>query len=156
MTVRFRQRGRHDHHQTSSPPARRTANGRYRGDAEDWDIWDATGEPVRLHGGGGDWPSIGDGYWSAELWVGTMENTNGALTPSMVTLNADHVELTPEQARRYAGYLLEAADVAQRAGLETCHPWPGGPRVNIQNDNGKAKPYQVRQVLKAIDKKGEP
>lgn len=32
-------------------------------------------------------------------------------------------------------------------------PWPGDPRVNIQNDRGKAKPYQVRQVLAAIDKK---
>ena len=31
-------------------------------------------------------------------------------------------------------------------------PWPGDPRVNIQNDHGKAKAYQVRQVLKAIDK----
>jgi len=35
-------------------------------------------------------------------------------------------------------------------------PWPGDPRVNIQNDKGRAKPYQVRQVLKAIDKKEEP
>jgi hypothetical protein len=26
------------------------------------------------------------------------------------------------------------------------------PRVNIQNDKGKAKPYQVRQVLEAIAK----
>lgn len=34
-------------------------------------------------------------------------------------------------------------------------PWPGDPRVNIQNDHGKAKPYQVRQVLAAIDKKEE-
>lgn len=35
-------------------------------------------------------------------------------------------------------------------------PWPGDPRVNIQNNKGKAKAYQVRQVrqvLKAIDKK---
>jgi hypothetical protein len=31
-------------------------------------------------------------------------------------------------------------------------PWPGDPRVNIQSDRGKAKPYQVRQVLLAIDK----
>jgi predicted RNA binding protein YcfA (HicA-like mRNA interferase family) len=31
-------------------------------------------------------------------------------------------------------------------------PWPGDPRINIQNDNGKAKAYQVRQVLKAIKK----
>ncbi|WFE62476.1 toxin HicA [Micromonospora sp. WMMD714] len=32
-------------------------------------------------------------------------------------------------------------------------PWAGDPRVNIQNDKGKAKAYQVRQVLKAIEKK---
>jgi hypothetical protein len=31
-------------------------------------------------------------------------------------------------------------------------PWPGDPRVNIQDGHGKAKAYQVRQVLKAIDK----
>ena len=30
-------------------------------------------------------------------------------------------------------------------------PWIGDPRVNIQNNKGKAKPYQVSQVLKAID-----
>ena len=29
-------------------------------------------------------------------------------------------------------------------------PWVGDPRVNIQDDKGKAKSYQVRQVLKAI------
>lgn len=35
-------------------------------------------------------------------------------------------------------------------------PWIGDPRINIQNDKGKAKAYQVRQVLLAIDKlKGE-
>lgn len=32
-------------------------------------------------------------------------------------------------------------------------PWPGDPRVNIQNDHGEAKPYQVRQVLAAIERK---
>ena len=32
-------------------------------------------------------------------------------------------------------------------------PWPGDPRVNIQRGNdGKAKSYQVRQVLAAIEK----
>ncbi len=30
-------------------------------------------------------------------------------------------------------------------------PWPGDPRVNIQNDHGAAKAYQVRQVLAAIN-----
>jgi hypothetical protein len=28
--------------------------------------------------------------------------------------------------------------------------WPGDPRVNIQDAGGKAKPYQVKQVLQAI------
>lgn len=31
-------------------------------------------------------------------------------------------------------------------------PWPGDPRVNIQNDRGLAKPYQVRQVVRALEK----
>lgn len=31
-------------------------------------------------------------------------------------------------------------------------PWEGDPRINIQARRGKAKPYQVRQVLKAIEK----
>lgn len=31
-------------------------------------------------------------------------------------------------------------------------PWQGDPRVNIQNFKGKAKPYQVRQVIQAIDR----
>lgn len=31
-------------------------------------------------------------------------------------------------------------------------PWPGDPRINIQNDNGTAKTYQVKQVLQAIEK----
>ena len=31
-------------------------------------------------------------------------------------------------------------------------PWPGDPRVNIQNAKGMAKPYQVRQVIRAIEK----
>ncbi len=33
-------------------------------------------------------------------------------------------------------------------------PWPGNPRVNIQNYKGKAKSYQVRQVLLAIERLG--
>ena len=33
-------------------------------------------------------------------------------------------------------------------------PWPGNPRVNIQNNKGKAKAYQVRQVLLAIERLG--
>ena len=31
-------------------------------------------------------------------------------------------------------------------------PWQGNPRVNIQNDKGMAKPYQVRQVAEALER----
>ena len=31
-------------------------------------------------------------------------------------------------------------------------PWQGDPRVNIQNSKGKAKAYQVKQVLKAVER----
>ena len=31
-------------------------------------------------------------------------------------------------------------------------PWPGDPRVNIQNRRGMAKPEQVEQVIKAIER----
>ena len=31
-------------------------------------------------------------------------------------------------------------------------PWKGDPRINIQNNKGKAKAYQVKQVLLAIEK----
>jgi hypothetical protein len=31
-------------------------------------------------------------------------------------------------------------------------PWPGDPRINLQRDGSFAKPYQVRQVKKAIDR----
>ena len=31
-------------------------------------------------------------------------------------------------------------------------PWQGDPRVNIQNAKGKAKAYQIKQVVKAIER----
>jgi hypothetical protein len=31
-------------------------------------------------------------------------------------------------------------------------PWAGDPRVNIKNNRGRAKEYQVRQVLLAISR----
>jgi len=33
-------------------------------------------------------------------------------------------------------------------------PWQSDPRINIQNNNGKAKEYQVRQVIKALRRLG--
>ncbi len=42
----------------------------------------------------------------------------------------------------------------QSSGSHVVHttPWPGDPRINIQNRKGMAAAYQVRQVLAAIDK----
>ncbi len=36
-------------------------------------------------------------------------------------------------------------------------PWPGDPRINLQKaKSGKAKPYQVKQVIAALERlKGE-
>ena len=31
-------------------------------------------------------------------------------------------------------------------------PWQGDPRINIQNSKGRAKAYQVKQVLLALEK----
>ena len=31
-------------------------------------------------------------------------------------------------------------------------PWPGDPRINLQKEKGKAKYYQVRQVITALEK----
>ena len=30
-------------------------------------------------------------------------------------------------------------------------PWPGDPRVNIQNAGGQAKPYQVLQAIEKLE-----
>ena len=31
-------------------------------------------------------------------------------------------------------------------------PWPGNPRINLQEDGNQAKPYQVQQVIRALKK----
>lgn len=31
-------------------------------------------------------------------------------------------------------------------------PWKGDPRINIQNNKGKSKAYQVKQVLLALER----
>lgn len=35
-------------------------------------------------------------------------------------------------------------------------PWPGDPRINLQSDGHEAKPYQVRQVLRALERLDHP
>jgi hypothetical protein len=42
----------------------------------------------------------------------------------------------------------------QRTGSHRVYktPWQGDPRINIQNNKGKAKSYQVKQLLLALEK----
>jgi hypothetical protein len=59
------------------------------------------------------------------------------------------------QCRRYSSRKLHFFGEARQTSVS--HriyktPWQGDPRVNIQNDKGMAKAYQVRQVLKAMDR----
>ncbi|MDY6917879.1 MAG: toxin HicA [Chloroflexota bacterium] len=43
---------------------------------------------------------------------------------------------------------------ARRKGSHVIYktPWQGDPRINIQDDKGKAKVYQVRQVPRALER----
>lgn len=45
-------------------------------------------------------------------------------------------------------------DARQSSGSHRVYktPWHGDPRVNIQNRRGLAKAYQVKQVLRAIER----
>jgi len=53
---------------------------------------------------------------------------------------------------RVCGYFFRPP--RQRGGSHRVYktPWPGDPRINIQNNKGMAKAYQVRQMLMALDK----
>ncbi|MAT05242.1 MAG: hypothetical protein CL424_09395 [Acidimicrobiaceae bacterium] len=63
---------------------------------------------------------------------------------------------TPRTATCARCAFTSSANPAGAARRTQWTPWPGDPRVNIQKSKGgKAKPYQVRQVLKAIDKLNE-
>lgn len=74
-----------------------------------------TGRRFRMHSGGG-WPSVPRDarHYVAEVCVFTEEETSGELTPSKVSVNARDLELTPDQAREYARYIIEAAITAER------------------------------------------
>jgi hypothetical protein len=56
-------------------------------------------------------------------------------------------------ASRISGDYASTTSVRPQSGSHLIFktPSPGDPRVNIQDRHGKAKPYQVKQVLAAID-----
>ena len=69
----------------------------------------------------------------------------------------DRMRRTPASIRYMELHRVCVAHFGEPRQIGTSHavfktPWPGDPRVNIQNAKGRAKPYQVRQVLLAIDR----
>lgn len=87
---------------------------------------------------------------------------NGAIIDTIVAMAAikkilDQMRREPANVR--FGELKKVCEkyFGQPRQMGTSHaifktPWVGDPRINIQDDKGKAKAYQVRQVLLAIDK----
>lgn len=74
-----------------------------------------------------------------------------------ITKIVDQMRRAPAQVRYADLFKVCVAHFGEPRQRGTSHaifktPWPGDPRVNIQNDKGKAKPYQVRQVLSALDR----
>ena len=69
----------------------------------------------------------------------------------------DRMRASPTQVRYADLYKVCVAHFGEPRQRASSHavfktPWPGDPRVNIQNAKGKAKPYQVRQVLLALER----
>jgi hypothetical protein len=85
------------------------------------------------------------------------------LIPSSVAKVADIIDAmrrSPASVRYADLFRVCVAYFGQPRQSGTSHaifktPWAGDPRVNIQNAKGKAKPYQVRQVLLALRRLNE-
>ncbi len=75
--------------------------------------------------------------------------------PVVLTMGRTQGTLGTPTCSRYASTTSESRE--ETAPPTRCFepPCPGDPRVKIQNDQGKAKEYQVRQVLAAVRKKVE-
>ena len=69
----------------------------------------------------------------------------------------DRMRLTPQSIRfsdvcRVCDHYFGQPRYASTSHRVYRTPWPGDPRVNIQSAKGQAKAYQVKQVLKAIER----
>ncbi|MCE2440768.1 MAG: toxin HicA [Candidatus Latescibacteria bacterium] len=74
---------------------------------------------------------------TTEILKALRDNPNGVRFSDLVRICDDYFEEPRQKGTNHRVYRM---------------PWPGDPRVNIQNDKGMAKPYQVRQVIRAIEK----
>ena len=76
----------------------------------------------------------------------------GDLTKILAQMNTNPNGVRFNQLRKVCEYFFGEPRQNRSSHCIFKTPWPGDPRVNIQNDKGKAKSYQVKQVLKAIHK----
>jgi hypothetical protein len=76
----------------------------------------------------------------------------GDLTKILAQMNTNPNGVRFNQLRKVCEYFFGEPRQNRSSHCIFKTPWLGDPRVNIQNDKGKAKSYQVRQVLKAIHK----
>ena len=79
------------------------------------------------------------------------------MKPRNVLISLDRFRRNPKGVRfRDLARVCDACfgEPRQRSGSHRVYrtPWPGDPRVNIQGVKGMAKAYQVRQVIRAIEK----
>lgn len=88
-----------------------------------------------------------------DITIGTIKNKNMASIKEIVS----RMRNNPQNIRfndltKICEYYFGAARQNGTSHKIYKTPWPGDPRVNIQNDRGRAKSYQVKQVLFAIEK----
>jgi hypothetical protein len=70
----------------------------------------------------------------------------------LIKMRNDSNNLRFSELRKVCEHYFGVARQSRSSHLVFKTPWAGDPRINIQNTNGQAKAYQVRQVLLAIDK----
>jgi len=80
---------------------------------------------------------ISSGMAGVETILESMRRNPAGVRFAELAKVCDHYFGTPRQSGSHRIYRM---------------PWPDDPRVNIQNDRGRAKAYQVRQVLRAVEK----
>lgn len=79
------------------------------------------------------------------------------MTPSRIEKALDRMRRSPasvsfKEVVSVCTYFFGAPRQSGTSHVIFTTPWSGDPRVNVQNARGKAKAYQVRQVIKAIDR----
>ncbi|MBF0374774.1 MAG: toxin HicA [Alphaproteobacteria bacterium] len=71
----------------------------------------------------------------------------------LVRMRAAHRDVSFDDLARVCAFFFGPPRQSGTSHVVFKMPWPGDPRVNIQRGkDGRAKPYQVRQALQAIDR----